>query len=115
MDFEVFENGVWNQWGGLRPYEPSPYASLVEVPTRVRMRFMFTDPDGVDREPEAVRYLLKKYRPAGESCLLQHEYESGAFPISAEDPEWSEWIRYDADLDSGKVVRFPPRPASGRY
>jgi hypothetical protein len=97
---------------------------VVTIPTDVQpntcstappaMAFAWTakDHDWSTTEPEAVRYLLKKFGGASESCLLQYEYEEGAFPIRNDDPAWSPWIRYDAPMDSGRVVRFPPRPAS---
>ena len=56
VDFETFENGKWKTWDSLDPFEPSPYASVVEVPTQVRMRFLFKDSNGVD--PESVRIVL---------------------------------------------------------
>ena len=70
------------------------------------------DPDSEDTRPEAIRYLLKRYGGSEALCMLQHQYESGHYPIDVDDPDWSPWIRHDAPLDSGKAVRFPIRPKS---
>ena len=77
------------------------------------MAFAWTakDHDWSTTEPEAVRYLLKKFGTASEPCLLQYEYEDGAFPIRNDDPAWSPWIRYDAPMDSGHAHHHDP--ASG--
>ena len=42
--------------GVLRPYEPSPYATLVEVPENTKVRISLKDPNGVD--PASVRIQL---------------------------------------------------------
>jgi len=57
----VFESdedgdGVWVVHNEINPYEPDPYALLVEVPTRVRLRFLFTDPQTVRKE--SIRLIL---------------------------------------------------------
>jgi hypothetical protein len=82
------------------------------APPALAFAWRAKDPDIESQEPQAVRYLLKRYGAAGEACMLQRDFESGAFPIEADDPGWSDWIPYDAALDSGRVIRYSPRPAS---
>jgi hypothetical protein len=54
----AFEDSQGNLIGALAPYEPSPYASMVEVPVDARVRIVLKDPDGVD--PATVRIQLNR-------------------------------------------------------
>ena len=86
--------------------------SCTQAPPAIAFGWEATDPDNQDKKPSHIRYLLKKYGNPEDACLLQQDFENGGFPISNDDEGWSEWIRYEADLDSGTIVRFPARPAS---
>jgi hypothetical protein len=86
--------------------------SCTQAPPAIAFGWDATDPDNLDKKPSHVRYLLKKFGNADDPCLLQVDFEAGLFPISNDDDGWSDWIRYEADLDSGKIVRFPARPVS---
>ena len=44
--------------GTIRPYSPSPYASLVEMPANAKIRFALQDSDGVD--PTSIRIQLNR-------------------------------------------------------
>ncbi|RKZ16629.1 hypothetical protein DRQ53_05780 [bacterium] len=84
--------------------------SCSQAPPALAFGWHGSDSDSYKQQPHSVRYLLKRYSGAGEPCLLRSDFDSGVYSIDIDDPEWSSWIRYDAGLDSGRVVRYPPRP-----
>lgn len=86
--------------------------SCSQAPPALAFAWRGTDADSELQEPQSVRYLLKRYKGAGEACMLKSEFDSGTYRIDAADPEWSDWIPYRAGADSGRVVRYPPRPPS---
>ena len=67
------------------------------------------DPDNPESDPEAVRYKLIPYGDADTPCLVREEFESSTIIEDRQDIPWSDWIRYDAAQDSGRVVRFTPQ------
>ena len=93
------------------PGIPQPN-SCSQAPPAIAFGWEGTDPDNPEKTPKEVRYLLKKYGNASDECLLRFQFEQGDFLITNDDENWSPWIRYDAGLDSGRIVRFPARPAS---
>ncbi|RKZ13885.1 hypothetical protein DRQ53_12680, partial [bacterium] len=90
---------------------PHPISCMQSSPA-MTFQWTATDTDSKSGRPEFVRYILKKYGNPADPCLLRFEFEGGDFPILRDDPAWSDWIRYDAGLDSGRVVRYPTLPAS---
>jgi hypothetical protein len=92
------------------PGIPQPN-SCSQAPPAIAFGWEATDPDNPEKRPKEIRYMRKKHGNAADACLLQFEFERD-WTISNDDPDWSEWIRYDADLDSGVLVRYPPLPAS---
>ncbi|RKZ09759.1 hypothetical protein DRQ32_07825, partial [bacterium] len=83
-----------------------------QAPPAISFGWDATDPDNQEKTPRDVRYLLKKFGNITDPCLLKGEFEAGEFPITSDDVGWSDWVRYDAGLDSGKIVRYPALPAS---
>jgi hypothetical protein len=92
------------------PGIPQPN-SCTQAPPAIAFGWVGTDPDNPEKDPKEVRYLRKKFGNADDPCLLRFQFEQDSL-ITNDDPDWSEWIRYDADLDSGILVRYPPLPAS---
>lgn len=86
--------------------------SCSQAPPAIAFGWEAADPDNQEKVPKEVRYILKKYKGASDACLTDGMYNAGDFQFSNDDPAWSPWIRYDAGLDSGKVVRYPARPVS---
>lgn len=95
VDFEAYEEAddEWKHVAAIKPFEPSPFGSLVEIPTNVRMRFMFQDPEGVD--PDSVRILLGY---DGENKVYTHDDEIVTTRVSG---------KYDDMLE---VLFTPPEP-----
>lgn len=64
------------------------------------------DPDNPEGDPKEVRYLLKRIGGIEQPCLTQVEFERTS-PIRSDDPDWSDWVAYDAPEDSGLTVTLP--------
>lgn len=86
--------------------------SCMQAGQALTFRWEGRDEDSKSGTPEHVRYMVKKYGDALDPCLLRVQFENGGFPISNDDFDWSQWIRYDAALDSGRVARFAILPPS---
>lgn len=74
------------------------------------------DPDVLSEEPTEVRYLLLPAQAANGDCLTRTQYEGAPTPfITNDDPNWSDWLRYDAAQDSGRVVTLPRQEANKKF
>lgn len=98
---------------------PEPRASVTCVSSAKVLTFGWVseDPDSIEGDPEAVRYLLMPVRTdPDDGCIIQIEYES-ANPalIQNDNPLWSDWIPYEAASDSGRIVTLPRQEANNRY
>jgi hypothetical protein len=72
------------------------------------------DQDTIGNEPAASRYLLRRVGGPGDNCLTETDYRNLA-PIHGDDPDWSDWIPYDAPNDSGRIVTLPKQSVSDKF
>lgn len=86
----------------------------IQGPRVLTFGWTATDPDLVTGDPEYIRYLLKPYSSATGGCITVSEFRI-LQPIRNDDPLWSEWIRYDALEDSGKIVTFDKQDAGSIF
>jgi hypothetical protein len=73
-----------------------------------------SDPDALGGEPTHVRHLLIPAKQANGNCLTQQQFEEGGW-ISADDPNWSEWVPYDAPDGAGLRVTLPRKDVGERF
>lgn len=75
-----------------------------KVPPTVNIGWVGEDPDFDLKTPTKVRYLWKKaLDSAGEFVTTRYAYENTPGLISFDDPDWSDWRPYSADIGKRKV------------
>lgn len=83
--------------------------SCTSGPLALAFGWEAVDPDKPDGEPEFVRYKLIPVFGNNGACITRSQFAASTIVQDAENIPWSRWIRYDAPLDSGKIVRFSPQ------
>ncbi len=86
--------------------------SCTSGPLALAFGWEAVDPDNPEGEPEFIRYKLIPVFGNDGACYTRSQFAASTIVQDSENIPWSRWIRYDAPLDSGKIVRFSPQGVS---
>ncbi len=86
--------------------------SCGDGPLALRFGWTGKDPDNPEGDPAFARFLLLEWGGPSVNCLTRDSFNATNPIAAAPDSLWSDWIPYDAPLDSGVTVTFPAFPKS---